>query len=75
MTDIVERLRSSGTNGNMCDAAAYEIEQLRRDLDVQKMIVGLLRSQLRVLGHEPMVVENDAVGKQEMEMRRKAIGH
>jgi hypothetical protein len=29
VTDIVNRLRASNTNGAMCDEAAHEIERLR----------------------------------------------
>lgn len=87
MDDLITKLRDVGCDRepftpdhSMCvcrltNAAADEIERLRRDVAVQKDIVGLLRAQLRVLGHVPMVVETDAIGRQEMAMMRGTIGN
>ena len=80
MTDLLDRLRDQACNREpftkdhahcicrLTNAAADEIERLQsRDRDV----VGLLRAQLRVLGHIPCVVEDDATGSAELAMRMK----
>lgn len=87
MTAIVDQLRNIGCDREpftpehakcqcrVCNAAANEIERLQRALRVERDIVGLLRAQLRVLGHIPMVVETEAIGQQELAMRRGKIGN
>lgn len=55
--------------------AADEIERLRKEDEANKDIIGMLRAQLRILGHIPCVVESDEVGKAEYKMRAAARGH
>lgn len=87
MSDLTERLRATScdrepfTPGHkdcvcrLTNAAADEIERLHQELKVESDIVGLLRAQLRVLGHIPMVVETEAVGRAELAMRRGTVGN
>lgn len=87
MTDIVDQLRNIECDREpftaehvkcicrVSNAAADEIERLRREVRVERDIVGLLRAQLRVLGHIPMVVETEAIGQQELAMRRGTVGN
>ena len=51
---------------------AERIAELERQLDVAQMTVRLLRAQLRVLGHIPMVVETAEIGKAEYAFRAAA---
>lgn len=59
----------------LLEDAADDIERLQRDVAVNNDIIGLLRAQLRVLGHVPMVVETDDVGRQELAMMRGTVGN
>lgn len=52
-----------------------ELNRLRKQADTDRLIIALLRSQLRVLGHIPTVVESEDIGRQELEMRMKARGN
>lgn len=87
MSDLIERLRETGCDREpftpshkdcvcrLTNAAADEIERLRRELGVKTEIVKLLRAQLRVIGHAPMVVETEEIGWKELEMLSKSLGN
>lgn len=49
-----------------------EVIRLRIECDTKDLIVRLLRSQIRVLGHIPMIVEDEATGKAEYAFRSAA---
>lgn len=54
---------------------ANEIETLRRKLEAQVNINGMLRAQIRMLGHIPCVVETKEIGDAEYKMRAAARGN
>lgn len=49
-----------------------EIKRLQKECETKDLCVRLLRSQLRVLGHIPMVVEDEATGAYEYAFRSAA---
>lgn len=55
------------------DKERDRIKQLEKELDVARMIIGILRAQVRCLGHVPVVVENEAIGKAEAQLRKSAM--
>ena len=62
LEDIADAsLREDGTDiplGEQLREAAREILRLRRDNENKKLIIDMLRAQIRTLGHMPVVVEN-----------------